>query len=368
MGVMNDTQERIEPPEADARPNPLHDFGRLRRTADGPLAGVAGGLGRHFDVDPVIFRVLLVVLTITGGLGLLLYGAAWLLVPREDTDRAHLQLPPEVRTALLIGVGIVVAIALLGGGFGLRFGIGPWLVPVVVIGFVWWLVARGRESSATRRSDGEAVAPRTVARAPRRTGPILFWPTLALIVMVEGVLGLVATAGHVAIHPTVYPAAALTIVGVMLVVGAWVGRPGGLPLLGVLVTGALLATAVGGFATGARGSDYRQTVVTPTSSATLQSSYDMGSGSLSIDLTRLQPAELIGRTLDVHGRAGRVEVVVPYGVPVSLHGHIAYAGRLAIDGRTSAGFNPTLDTTAPTTPALTINADLNVGDIEVNRP
>ena len=50
------------------------------------MAGVAGGLGRHLDVDPTILRVLFVVLVFFGGAGLLLYGALWLLVPEEGTE------------------------------------------------------------------------------------------------------------------------------------------------------------------------------------------------------------------------------------------------------------------------------------------
>lgn len=50
------------------------------------VSGVCGGLGRHYDLDPVIFRVPLAVLSVVGGLGLLFYGFAWLLVPLEGED------------------------------------------------------------------------------------------------------------------------------------------------------------------------------------------------------------------------------------------------------------------------------------------
>ncbi|MER7761725.1 PspC domain-containing protein [Streptomyces sp. NPDC097619] len=59
----------------------------LRRSRRGhALAGVCGGLGRRFDVDPVIFRIVLGVLAVTGGVGLLFYGFAWLLVPLEGEE------------------------------------------------------------------------------------------------------------------------------------------------------------------------------------------------------------------------------------------------------------------------------------------
>ena len=67
----------------------LRDFERLRRsTTDRKIAGVAGGLGRHLNIDPTILRVLFVVLVFFGGAGLLLYGAAWLVVPEEGSDKA----------------------------------------------------------------------------------------------------------------------------------------------------------------------------------------------------------------------------------------------------------------------------------------
>ena len=48
----------------------MRDVNRLRRsTTDRYIAGVAGGLGRHFDIDPTVIRVLLAVLTFFGGAG-----------------------------------------------------------------------------------------------------------------------------------------------------------------------------------------------------------------------------------------------------------------------------------------------------------
>ena len=65
-------------------PRPL-----LRRSvSDRKIAGVAGGLGRYFDIDPLIFRVVLVVLAVFGGSGLLLYAIGWLLIPEEGESRS----------------------------------------------------------------------------------------------------------------------------------------------------------------------------------------------------------------------------------------------------------------------------------------
>ena len=45
------------------------------------IGGVCGGLGRYFNVDPILFRIGIAVLALVGGAGLLLYLAALLLVP-----------------------------------------------------------------------------------------------------------------------------------------------------------------------------------------------------------------------------------------------------------------------------------------------
>ena len=57
-----------------------------RSTTDRVISGVSGGLGQYFGVDPVIFRVLFAVLSFFGGVGVLAYGIAWLLIP--GTGRA----------------------------------------------------------------------------------------------------------------------------------------------------------------------------------------------------------------------------------------------------------------------------------------
>lgn len=47
---------------------------KLRKSAvNKKLAGVCGGLGEYFGIDPVLFRALFVILFICGGSGLLAY-------------------------------------------------------------------------------------------------------------------------------------------------------------------------------------------------------------------------------------------------------------------------------------------------------
>ena len=59
-------------------PVPLH---RIRSGA--VLLGVCTGLGRYFDVDPVLIRVVFLLLTLASGLGVLIYLMLALVMPAE---------------------------------------------------------------------------------------------------------------------------------------------------------------------------------------------------------------------------------------------------------------------------------------------
>lgn len=55
----------------------------FRPQHDRMLAGVASGVARYLDIDPVIVRIALVVLAFFGGIGIVAYLAGWLLIPGE---------------------------------------------------------------------------------------------------------------------------------------------------------------------------------------------------------------------------------------------------------------------------------------------
>ena len=59
----------------------------LRRSDDTRmLGGVAGGIAKFFDVDVLYVRIGLVALAVLGGGGVVLYVAAWALIPEEGSD------------------------------------------------------------------------------------------------------------------------------------------------------------------------------------------------------------------------------------------------------------------------------------------
>lgn len=48
------------------------------------IAGVCGGIGEYFDVDPTFIRILFVLITLFGGSGIFIYFVLWILVPSRN--------------------------------------------------------------------------------------------------------------------------------------------------------------------------------------------------------------------------------------------------------------------------------------------
>jgi len=85
---------------------------RLERSTDSKvLAGVAGGLGRYFDLTPNVFRLGFVVLTLLGGAGILVYLAAFLVMPAQGEDAS---IAERVLAERRDHPGRLVALALVG--------------------------------------------------------------------------------------------------------------------------------------------------------------------------------------------------------------------------------------------------------------
>jgi phage shock protein PspC (stress-responsive transcriptional regulator) len=376
MNETLDDQDRSPDPGPAPQPTapPHQDLDRLRRsTTDRYVAGVAGGLGRHFNIDPTILRVLLVVLTFFGGAGLLVYAACWLFVPEDDADHAVVNVAAEPRKILLLaaaGVAFLLAVGDAFNGFGAGWPIvGLALVAAVVLiardrrtvagpserpgthpsvgdstGAAWTAPVGEAAAEPTRALDGGSAPPAwqpPVARPPlipprpRRTGIIWFWPTLALIAVGLGALGIYDHTHHVV--DGAYPALALAITAVMLLVGSFVGRPGGLVLIGFVSSIALAGNVAVG---GSFGTDARDLRETPATAAQVRSDYSSTVGEIRLDLTEVSdPASLAGRQLDVHLRTGHIVVIVPRSLNVDVEASVDIAGGIKVPGEDGGGFN-----------------------------
>jgi phage shock protein PspC (stress-responsive transcriptional regulator) len=364
----------------------MRELGRLRRSrTDRKIAGVSGGLGRHFDVDPTIIRVAFVVLAFFGGAGLLLYGVGWLLVPEDGDDRARVHLEPSTRSIVLIAFTVIAALMMVGDSGG--FFDFPW--PIAVLGVVVLSIMMSRKdrdsgrvsltkdapategltTDSTRsmptqpwQSAGQPVGPPAPPAPKPYRGPGLFWASVALIAAALGGLRLVELSGT-GVPDGAYPALALGICGGMLVLGAWYGRAGGVLFLAIL---AGLGLGVANLAEAGIGDDEHHT---PLTAAAVDSSYSFGIGQIELDLSEVSDVRALdGRTIRVHGNVGSLEVIVPDGVDVTATGEISGGGDVDIFGKNDDGDSPRLTGLLDggiAAPQLTIDADLDLGTITV---
>ncbi len=435
------TGEPAGEPGSDADSGPrvtseqLRDVTRLRRTVLGErrVAGVAGGLARHLDIDPLLVRVAFVVLALFGGSGVLLYGALWLLLPEDGAASATIRLDERSLTVALIGVGAIAGLALLGSWSDARWV--SWPLAVVALVVLLFASARDRRpappargsyppagyppvsyppvshpapttasaptedsgdptmSQDTLTPDGATPAPSPgpatqtaqlppppappagpgwstlpppppPLRDPRRRGPLLFWFTLALITLGIGVLGMVDVAGT-DVSASAYPALATGVAGVMLLVGAFYGRAGGIIFLGLIAATVLAGTAVG------ERIETDQNLVRPATPAEVVDTYSQGAGELVYDLTAIENvAALDGRRIVLEQGAGRIEVIVPSNVDVVTTTSVG-AGNVKLFDTTRDGLG--IDFTqrhdvANEAATIYLTVQLGLGEIAVHGP
>lgn len=61
------------------------------------FGGVAGGLAEYFGLDPILMRVIFVIITLINGIGILLYIILWIIIPEVPFEIAY-QIKPEDQT------------------------------------------------------------------------------------------------------------------------------------------------------------------------------------------------------------------------------------------------------------------------------
>lgn len=369
------------------------DIERLRRSSTNKyVAGVSGGLGRHLDIDPLIVRVVFAV-TALFGVGILLYVALWLIVP-DDADQVPVRTAPETRKVLVLVAGGLAAAMLAGAVFGDTWGVFP-LALLALAGIAIYAAVSNKDAKPAhpaavdpdhyRREQSEAWTAGTPGgpgtpdqgigwnytppppRKPRRQGPILFWPTLAVLAIALGSLAIYDIDNPVA--QGAYAALAVAIIGIALIIGAFVGRAGGLILLGLLTVPPLLATSI----FGNQFQNDGDIVERPTLASEVQDSYEFSAGSFVLDLTRLDASELSkldGREIDIDMKAGEILVVLPEDrVNHRVEADITVAGEIRIGDRVVNGLDPTMTDNSnsgdASRPTISLDLEGSVGTIEV---
>ena len=153
----------------------------LMRTNERWIAGVAGGVAYRFGLDPTLVRCVWVVLSLFAGVGLVLYGLAWALLPEESDGRIHLEeaLSGRFNAGLAGAIGTtIIGMSTFGSGFIPNWyvhqagtaGIAAALWPLFWLGLIVLGVVFVIRRAQNRRTNRQA------ARSPQGPRP---WPASA---------------------------------------------------------------------------------------------------------------------------------------------------------------------------------------------
>jgi phage shock protein PspC (stress-responsive transcriptional regulator) len=336
-----------EQPSPAAAPGPR----RLTRSRDDRLiAGVCGGLGRYFGIDPVIFRVAAVALIFLGGAGALLYLAAIFLVPNEGDDQTGDRNLGQ-RGLAITGIVLLVVAA------GVIFSHGPFhfwpawpLGVLILIGLaIWSLVTAGRSSGGgTGGSD-----------SPRKTGQRLLLGLLVLIASGAFAIGgawLAGAGSATAAGIVVLGAAAAVGVGAYFGFGRWLI----LPAIALAIPVGIVSAAGIDLHGGAGDRDYH-----PVSAEQLRSSYKLGAGRLLVDVrgTNLSSGD---HPLKLRVGLGQAVLVVPSDVCVATKAHVGIGDVNSFE-ESHGGIDVDWDDprTAGTNPRIVLDANVGMGEVLV---
>ncbi|WP_406400194.1 PspC domain-containing protein [Streptomyces sp. NBC_00879] len=363
-----------------AQPDVPPEAQQLRRASrQKVVAGVCGGLGRYCEVDPVIFRIVIGVLSVTGGLGLIFYGFAWLLIPLEGEEENEIRrvLSGRVEGAslaavLLALIGCGVFLSMLSNGGTLAFAA---MLSIAVAGSAVWSQRRrvttpggapldaatahavaeappetkappapdspswwrdpivkdgttgpvpsgylwGPEDAVAEVAPAGAPPPRRTSSAPPQSrGPRGIGGTVFLFALLAAGLGtgLSWDSNPLGTSLQIGLVCALAVFGLGLLVSSLLGRTGFGTIMMTMITAVLLA----GAAALPRdiSTQWVRTGWKPATVAAVQEHYELGSGVATLDLSSL--AVPAGRTVSTSAEvgAGRLKVVVPKNAPVKV--------------------------------------------------
>jgi phage shock protein PspC (stress-responsive transcriptional regulator) len=319
-------------------PGPL--AGLRRSTSHRLIAGVSGGIGRRFDIEPWLVRIGFVVLAFFG-VGIALYIVAWLLLPTDVGPSIAERRGWSRNTAIV--VAIIGGFFVLAGAFG-----GPhpgWALPWLVVGFGLWLMLRSTDSqpastvvatpdlatepdldaqlsftSSMPPVDPTRIAPvPVVPPPPRPPRPRSFLTPIALCVLAILTGIALALPRHAWNSPAVGFALALAFIGAVLLLSAWRGRARGLILVGLLLVPPFLITQT----VGGRWNDWRGSVVErPRTASAVQDSYEWGIGQRTLDLTGVDLSESDHLSVSVDQSIGALRLILPPDAISHVQSHV----------------------------------------------
>ncbi|UQX87861.1 PspC domain-containing protein [Jatrophihabitans telluris] len=187
---------------------------RLYRAVRGRwFGGVACGLARYLDVSVWLVRIGFFVAALSGGLGILLYGAFWIVLRTPpDQPQQSRRAAVEFVVALVIGAGVLLANAR-------TLPLGWWFVPVMLAifgGALVWRQASETERDRWRRLSRSSLA----AGAFDRTGALRLALGITLV-LAGGVFVLFQTGTGTKAIGVGLAAVLVTVGGLALITGPW---------------------------------------------------------------------------------------------------------------------------------------------------
>jgi phage shock protein PspC (stress-responsive transcriptional regulator) len=328
-------------PTSPQPPSPAPPPRRLTRSNDDRIiGGVAGGLGRHLDIDPLAIRITFVILSFAGGLGLLAYLLCLAFVPAEGT-------PPEEQrwgVARTLGAALIAiaALAVLLPSWAW----GPAVPLLTVAGVIVYLLLR-----VVREQGGPPV------------GRIAAKIAIGIVLLALSAGAFAAAAAGSALGGGVAVAGLVIACGVGLAGGAF--RGGARWLIAPALVLALPLGAVAATDLDLRGT-WGDRTFTPTSIVHLNRGYEMGAGSMHVDLREVDvPA---GRTvLPLKLGMGEIQVIADPDVCLTTEAKISLGG-VDSNGDKQGGADLDVDDDIPVGPdahEVHVVADLGIGHLLV---
>lgn len=342
------TENPTPPAPEPGGPPPPSERRLLRSRSDRVLSGVCGGVARYFGIDAVIVRIAAIGLTLFGGAGLLLYIAAWLLVPEEDP--AHPGVAPDAptRNRWLVILGVVALVAALGPILFIpAVVVGGIVVPLailVLLGLgVAWLVT-GNQPGRDARSITKATL-------------IGLGVLVLMCVLAVGAFWGAAAGGEGVIAGLVIAAGAAVVAAAFVKPARWLI----LPALALAIPAGFVAAADISLDGGLGDKTYR-----PGTVAEIRDTYEIGAGDLTIDLRGVDLPAGDSR-LNVDVGMGHAQVIVDPDVCVATTAEVGM-GAIAVFGNENGGVDVDLDdvrTPRAGAPRVLLDADVGLGFVEV---
>jgi phage shock protein PspC (stress-responsive transcriptional regulator) len=361
--------------------NSTHSTNRLlRRPIEGrAFAGVAAGLGQRFDISATWFRVAFVLMTVFGGIGLLLYILGWLLIPEEGSDEPlvtqWLSGFDTSNTGMVVGVVLVgVAAVILASSFHLISGKFVFAAILLVVGVLLYrgdLDRRPRpptgtsaeppstidgggvtvddsaedEQAAVEHEQPKASVETRVVPPPPRRPPrpksILGRMTVAATLIAVGGLAVLDVAGVLFPDPVHYVAVTVGVIGAGLLAGTLFGRARWLIVVGLLLMPLLFLASVGPTwsISGEAGERYIR-VESIQDLERVDFAFEHGAGVLEIDLRNFEPPTdtdgIYPIPIGAKIGAGEIRIWLPDPASATVHGRVGI-GSVDILGHQSAG-------------------------------